>query len=382
MTVEQFIKDAKNVHGNVYDYSKVCNCTKVRDKVTIICPVHGEFQQDYLHHVQRKCKCKKCADIERGLKSRMTTSIFIEKAHKVHGLKYIYDKVDYISCNKKVCIVCPMHGEFMQLPNLHLFGEGCPKCKADKTAERCKYDTSIFISKCKEVYGEKYTYENTIYMDSRHSVIITCPIHGDFHINPSSFLLDKKGCTYCANDAFNKRRSISFGDFKSRAKLMHGDLYSYDESTYCNLTSKTRILCKKHGEFYQTGINHIKGEGCPICNFSKLELDIYKALIKNNIVFEQQKTFDWLRDENLLKYDFYLPEYNIAIECQGIQHFESLNFFGGKAAFEKRVYLDNIKKELSKKHGIDIVYYSTLSDIDFPYEVFTNTEQIINYILK
>ena len=66
MTVNQFIEDAKRVHGEKYDYSKVSNCTKVRDKVIIICPVHGEFQQDYLHHVQRSCNCKKCADIEKG----------------------------------------------------------------------------------------------------------------------------------------------------------------------------------------------------------------------------------------------------------------------------------------------------------------------------
>lgn len=380
MTVNQFIEDAKRVHGEKYDYSKVSNCTKVRDKVIIICPVHGEFQQDYLHHVQRSCNCKKCADIEKGLQSRMTLSDFIEKASKVHNNKYNYDKVDYISSKDKIIITCPIHGDFIQAPNLHLFGEGCPKCKKEKISEISKYDTSTFIKKCKEIYGDIYTYENTIYTDSRSPVIITCPIHGDFQITASSFLNRKKGCTYCANEKYNERRKISFDEFVNRARFVHGDLYTYEKDSYKNLISKTNIYCKKHGSFYQTGINHIKGEGCPICNYSKLELEIRNVLIKNNIIFEQQKTFEWLKDIGLLKYDFYLPEFNIAVECQGIQHFKCLNFFGGKTAFEKRIYQDNLKKKLSKEHNIEIVYYSNITDIEFPYFVFTDKEKLIDYI--
>lgn len=382
MTVEQFIKDAKNVHGDKYDYSKVENCKKVTDKVIIICPEHGEFYQDYLHHVQRKCKCKKCADIEKGLKGRLDTSSFIIKANQVHNKKYDYSKVEYISSKNKVCIICPEHGEFMQRPNLHLFGQGCPKCKGDKTRERSKYDTSIFIAKCKEVYGDSYTYENTIFINSRKSVCITCPKHGDFYINPSSFLLRKKGCTFCANEKYNKRRAISFTEFKNRAIITHGNLYTYDESTYKNLTSKTKIHCNKHGDFYQTGINHILGKGCPICNYSKLELEIYNTLRNVNIEFEQQKSFEWLKDKGFLKFDFYLPKYNIAIECQGIQHFKPLSIFGGKKEFERRIYLDNLKNKLSSEHNIKILYYSNLTDIEFPYTVFTDKKQLIEYILK
>ena len=107
----------------------------------------------------------------------------------------------------------------------------------------------------------------------------------------------------------------------------------------------------------------MKGQGCPKCEQSKLEKEIMCLLNKHNIVFEYQKTFDWLKYARKLYLDFYLPDYNVAIECQGIQHFKPI-WFGEKD--EKKIYemfesikiRDNIKRELCNKHGISVYYYS------------------------
>ena len=79
---------------------------------------------------------------------------FIEEAKRVHDAKYDYSKVEYAGANKKICIICPEHGEFWVRPINHLRGGGCPKCTG-----KCK-TTEDFIKECVSIHGDKYTYEN------------------------------------------------------------------------------------------------------------------------------------------------------------------------------------------------------------------------------
>ena len=125
-STEQFIEDAKNVHGNKYNYSKV-NYINEKTNVTIVCPIHGEFQQTPRKHLIGH-GCQKCG-IEKSSKSQgFTNEQFIEKAKKIHGNKYDYSKVEYKGYETEICIICPKHGEFWQTPDSHLQGSGCQKC--------------------------------------------------------------------------------------------------------------------------------------------------------------------------------------------------------------------------------------------------------------
>ena len=121
LTTEDFIKKAKAIHGNKYDYSKV-DYKNSKTKVTIICPVHGEFEQVPSSHLIGK-GCYEC-----GIKVRLTTEDFIKNAREIHGDLYDYSKVDYKSARNKVIIICPIHGEFEQVPYSHISGNGCYKC--------------------------------------------------------------------------------------------------------------------------------------------------------------------------------------------------------------------------------------------------------------
>ena len=60
--------------------------------------------------------------------AKLTTEKFIEKARAVHGDTYDYSKTQYVRSMEKVCITCPEHGDFWQVPTSHLRGVGCPKC--------------------------------------------------------------------------------------------------------------------------------------------------------------------------------------------------------------------------------------------------------------
>ena len=127
-TAEQFINEAKLIHGNKYDYSLV-NYIRGDVKVKIICPVHGEFEATPNNHLKNR-GCPKCGNLNKGNYCLKNTEQFINEANKIHGNKYDYSQVDYINSQTKIKIICPIHGVFEQKPNSHLRGVGCPKCKS------------------------------------------------------------------------------------------------------------------------------------------------------------------------------------------------------------------------------------------------------------
>lgn len=128
LTKEEFVNNARKVHGDKYDYSKVEYVGSLK-KVCIICPKHGhdEFWQLPSSHLSGK-GCPKCANEANGERCRSSKSDFIKKSREIHGKKYDYSKVDYVNAITKVCIICHEHGEFWQTPFAHLRGQGCPKC--------------------------------------------------------------------------------------------------------------------------------------------------------------------------------------------------------------------------------------------------------------
>lgn len=127
LNTEEFIRRARLIHGDKYDYSQV-EYTKSNEPVNIICPKHGLFPQRPSDHL-KGCGCKDCGVIKRNMNNALSTSEFITKAKVVHGDKYDYSKVVYINGKKEVVIVCKECGqEFKQTPNNHLHGYGCSNC--------------------------------------------------------------------------------------------------------------------------------------------------------------------------------------------------------------------------------------------------------------
>jgi predicted nucleic acid-binding Zn-ribbon protein len=132
-SIEEFIRRAKEKHGNRYDYSKVVFST-LKDKVTIICKEHGEFMQTANDHVLYR-GCPKCGVLKRVKSKTKDTEWFINKASKLHSNKYLYDKTVYKKAAEKVTITCPEHGDFQQKPIQHTTGQGCPDCGIQKVTE-------------------------------------------------------------------------------------------------------------------------------------------------------------------------------------------------------------------------------------------------------
>lgn len=195
---EEFITKSIDVHGTSYDYSKV-EYISTLDRVTIICPVHSEFEQSVSAHLGGS-GCPKC---NTGGKGCFTVEEFIEKAQIVHNNNgYKYDKVNYINNVTKVTITCQEHGDFDQVPSSHLSGKGCPQCGANKRGKLRSLGVVKFIAKVKAIHNDFYTYTKVVYLNNKTKVKITCPIHGDFEQTPKSHIRGR-GCPCCAKSGFD-----------------------------------------------------------------------------------------------------------------------------------------------------------------------------------
>ena len=288
-TNEEYIEKARKRHGSKYDYSKV-EYVNNYTKICIICPEHGEFYvlpQEHLGMVG----CPICGESYVGTNKLSNIEEYTEKAKKVHGNKYDYSKAKYINTKTKLCIICPEHGEFWQLPYKHLSGQGCPFC-----AGKIKYTTESFIEKCTKLEHTKdMTFEKVDYVNSNTKVKIICHHkdekgieHGEFLINPMK-LLSGQGCPKCRyiKSATRKRRNLS--EIINFAKEIHGDRYDYSLITeYKNDRVKYPIMCPEHGIFEQSFNNHIKSkQGCPICG--RIKCDETRTMSQKEFIEKAKK---------------------------------------------------------------------------------------------
>jgi len=185
LMIKEFIKRARKIHNDKYTYPLI-NFKSVKDKILIYCHIHGEFKQKISDHIYNKTGCPKCAN------KNITNSDFIKKSIKVHGDKYDYSLVDYVNCNTKIIIICKLHGEFKQTPDVHLNNSGCPECAIINS----RLSKNDFIKKSKEIHGNNYDYSLVDYVNQRTKIKIICTVHGVFEQTPNKHL-QNRGCPTC-----------------------------------------------------------------------------------------------------------------------------------------------------------------------------------------
>lgn len=413
---EQFITQAKEIHGNKYDYSKtvyVNTCTPV----SIICPIHGEFKKRPAEHIKRRSGCPKCGKVVKHTKES-----FIEKAREKHGNTYGYSKVEYINNRVPVIITCPKHGDFKQMPKMHMKGHGCPTCGG-----HTPYTQEILLQRAHEVHGDKYDYSKTKYVDYNTCITITCPKHGDFQ-QPINVHLQGHGCPKCAieksrltQEEFiergrklfdnkydysiveyknlktkvkiicpvhgvfeqqpschlqgwgcvkcgNERQLHTLEHFIARAREVHGNKYSYDNAHYIGSYKPITITCPKHGDFTQRASAHIEGEGCPACKHSQGEHKIAMYLDKTGVKYIREYKFADCKDKSPLKFDFALFNNDGSLRCliefQGGQHYRFIKgIHKDIATYKASLKRDQIKRKYCKENDITLIEVSYMQDL-------------------
>lgn len=196
--------------------------------------------------------------------TKLTTEGFIAKAISVHGNKYDYSQVNYINATTKIKIICPQHGEFLQKAANHTNQkQGCPNCGGS-----LPLNTEIFITRAKDIHGDKYDYSDTVYINANTKVKIFCKGHnGYFEQLPTSHIIAKQGCLTCSGSLKHTNET-----FIKKAKEVHGEKYDYSQVNYINNKTPVKIYCTYHKEFFeQTAGCHLKGQGCYKCGKFILE---------------------------------------------------------------------------------------------------------------
>lgn len=125
--IQKFIEISNLKHNFKYDYSLVKHFNIVKDKVQIICSIHGIFEQEVYSH-KKGFGCAKCGFLSCHSQKINSKEQFIAKTKKVHGELYDYTNSNYINNSIKINILCKLHGEFLQRPNDHLQKRGCHVC--------------------------------------------------------------------------------------------------------------------------------------------------------------------------------------------------------------------------------------------------------------
>lgn len=313
MGLSDFIKKARNVHGDKYDYSKSVYLGS-REKIEIICPLHDSFFQLATNHLSGK-GCKECSKIQVIKNQSSNTEDFINKARNVHGDIYDYSLVNYKNNHTQVEIICIEHGKFLQSPKDHLSGKGCSSCGKEKTKSRLMLSKDEFIKRANEVHGNKYDYSLVNYKDTRTKVEIICKEHGSFFQSPNKHMQDN-GCPACGRERTAEHNFLTLDDFIRKAKNVHGDKYDYSKSLYTGADNKLEITCVKHGKFFQTPHNHLKGTNCPSCgaSISKPEIklkDFIRSFYKGEIITNSKNIIP------PMELDIFVPTLNLAIEFNG-----------------------------------------------------------------
>lgn len=358
ISFKSFLEKSKEKYGDRFSFNESEYKTFSLNKITIHCNKHNLDFKATPSDSLRFIGCPECAkelyneNYYKHIENERVNNEknFIEKAREVHGDKYDYSKVKYVNSKTPVCIICPEHGEFWLAPQYHIKGRGCKKCAHNYITNINELNNLII-----KLWGIEYDFSRAVFKNM--STKITVGYNGVyFDVKPSKLLHPDNG------KPITHQRVENYMSFIKKAKEINNNVYDYsliNETTYKNTLTKVPIICKKHGVFYITPEYHIQGIGCPSCNRSKLEDIIRDFLTKKSIKFYEHYTPHFLKTNKFSNksYDFYLPEYNTFIECQGEQHFHPINYFGGEKQFEYQLQHDIEKYEKAMKNKINILYF-------------------------
>jgi len=273
---------------------------------------------------------------------RSSKEEFIEKARKIHGDKYNYDKSIYINSKTKVEILCnKCNAIFFQTPNDHLMTKGCGKCADKFTADIRRSSLDDFIVKAKIIHKDNYNYEKSIYKGNKIKIEIFCNKCENIFWQIPTDHLKGCGCPKCGLISRSLKRSSTTESFILKAKIIFGDKFDYRNVVYINNRIKVEIICNICSTcFLKSPNKHLNGQGCPFCrggiNISKSEtewLDSLNIKIRSKIIKINDRKF---------VVDGFDPETNTVYEFNGDY------WHGNPEIFNPNSFNKNINKTFSE----------------------------------
>lgn len=280
---------------------------------------------------------------------KITNEIFVQELAALHP--NLIPLTQYNGDKESVVVRCVKHNyDFTTKPNTLKHGSGCKFCGRERSSDRRRKSVRKLLEELNAVHNSKYEYPHIKeeYRNNKSEITIVCPIHGEFKQKTIKHL-QGEGCKLCSHQSF----PYTTKTYIQRANEVHHNRYNYDKTTYIDRYTDIVITCPTHGDFIQNPKVHLGGCGCQKCKESIFEREIRNILDKNHILYAYEDKTHTLSNKSV---DFYLNDYNIAIECQGEQHFIPVDFFGGEKKLETYIYRDILKNDELFANNIKIIY--------------------------
>lgn len=242
---------------------------------------------------------------------------FIRRCITLYKDSYTYEKTLYKNSRSNVTLTCPQHGDFTRNARSILNGTGCPKCQTrwKNYVQRSRLTTEEFVKKANDLHEGFYTYSKAQYINSRTPIIITCPLHGDFHQRAGGHL-EGYGCQACADK--------KHGDYRPWYIKTYFDRFPEKK----NLPATLYLLYNKEENFYKIGITT-------------------KQKVEDRIKYMSHYTFEIVDTASDTMYNISIAEQKILKEHT---HYKPQKRFGGYT--ECLVYFVDIHQYIPHKDGI------------------------------
>lgn len=266
-----------------------------------------------------------------------------EEGHPPNHLpEDIYQKVtedngyQYISLRRDkqttiIQFICPKHSEYgLQESNWGSMSQGKTVCKYCNGTGRT---TEMFKKEIANMFPNLQILND--YTGAKNRIKVKCLKH-DFIWEPLAYnLLSGYGCPKCGYERTGLSERTSSEEKINKFYSVRDDAILLSEPI---LTSDiVKCQCKVCGNVWEATYSNLVNPnlltGCPNCVMSKGEKEIKRILDKWHINYITQKTFPDCKNINVLPFDFYLPDSNVCIEYQGIQHYKPVDAFGGEKEF-------------------------------------------------
>lgn len=307
------------------------------------------------------------------MSKRLTQEEFLSKVHKLNPNLEVIDP--YVNAKTKLRVRCKKCGrEWTSLGGSLTIGYGCLHCASVAREDKKRISTQTFAEKLRRVNDQLAVIGE--YTGAQNSVVVKCEICGLEFSKQANHLLEGSGCPSCWSEWRRKKLRLSQAQFSDMLADVHPDIQVSKEegNFYIDQMTPIKFTCSNGHTFYRRPNNMLVNQsGCPTCREPSGEKKIRQFLEKNSIDFEAQKKFPDCIDKFPLPFDFYLPQYNMAIEFDGQQHYRPVKFYGGDDDFELRKNHDATKTKYCLDNGIKL--------IRIPYFDFSNIEHILSKII-
>ena len=312
--------------------------------------------------------CPACAREGRYNSNARTHSDYVDELLDVNPNIVVMEP--YINARTKILHKCLIHNiEWSVAPDIVLHGHGCPQCHNERISKSKTHSHEWYVDMVSNISPHIRVIGK--YIGGKKPIAHYCTLHDYMWNTDPQNILAGHGCDICKREKIAEKQTKPLSVYQEELALVNPDIICVGEYECATRHVQHKcLICGK--EWDATPSNILFGTGCPYCNKSHGERIIQSWLDEYNIHYTTQKKYDDCVDVNPLPFDFYLPDYDILIEYDGIQHFQPVDFFGGQQAFEKLVYHDHIKTDYCLNNHIDLLRIPYYKDIE---------TELNNYIL-